>query len=131
MKTKAEADKKAREILSLAIQRLYAADFDRPELLFQLFIFLLTTLRVVSLVVKEEIFESFEQITGTNLIIDDTPECVTVSSHDPVRREIASVTMENLISDGRIQGAVQGTNQVTFNLSNTLLCPVLRSVTYC
>ena len=108
MKTKAEADKKAREILSLAIQRLYAAEFDRPELLFQLFIFLLTTLRVVSLVVKEEIFESFEQITGTNLIIDDTPECVTVSSHDPVRREIASVTMENLISDGGIQGAVQG-----------------------
>ena len=48
---------------------------------------------------------SFEQITGTNLIIDDTPECVTVSTHDPVRREIASVTMQNLISDGRIHPA--------------------------
>ena len=45
---------------------------------------------------------SFEQLTGTNLIIDDTPECVTISCFDPVRREIGRVTMENLIADGRI-----------------------------
>ena len=48
---------------------------------------------------------TLETLTGVELIIDDTPECVTVSSHDPVRREIASVTMENLISDGRIHPA--------------------------
>ena len=48
---------------------------------------------------------SFEQITGTNLIIDDTPECVTISCFDPVRREIGRVTMESLISDGRIHPA--------------------------
>ena len=48
---------------------------------------------------------SFEQLTGTNLIIDDTPECVTISCFDPVRREIGRVTMENLISDGRIHPA--------------------------
>ena len=48
---------------------------------------------------------SFEQLTGTNLIIDDTPECVTISCFDPVRREIGRVTMENLIADGRIHPA--------------------------
>ena len=48
---------------------------------------------------------SFEQLTGTNLIIDDTPESVTISCFDPVRREIGRVTMENLIADGRIHPA--------------------------
>ena len=48
---------------------------------------------------------SFEQITGTNLIIDDTPECVTISCFDPVRREIGRITMENLVADGRIHPA--------------------------
>ena len=48
---------------------------------------------------------SFEQLTGTNLIIDDTPEFVTISCFDPVRREIGRVTMENLIADGRIHPA--------------------------
>ncbi|CDD67473.1 ribonuclease Y [Eggerthella sp. CAG:368] len=103
VKTKAEADKKAREILSLAIQRL-AADFTAQ--------ITVSTIHIPSDDLKGRIIgregrniRSFEQITGTNLIIDDTPECVTVSSHDPVRREIASVTMENLISDGRIHPA--------------------------
>ena len=48
---------------------------------------------------------SFEQLTGVNLLIDDTPECVTISCFDPVRREIGRVTMENLIADGRIHPA--------------------------
>ncbi len=103
IKTKAESDKKAREILSLAIQRL-AADYTAQ--------ITVSTIHIPSDDLKGRIIgregrniRSFEQITGTNLIIDDTPECVTVSSHDPVRREIASVTMENLISDGRIHPA--------------------------
>ena len=103
MRTRAEADKKAREILSLAIQRI-AADYTTQ--------ITVSTIHIPSDDLKGRIIgregrniRSFEQITGTNLIIDDTPECVTVSSHDPVRREIASVTMQNLIADGRIHPA--------------------------
>ena len=102
-RTRAEADKKAREILSVAIQRL-AADHTSQ--------ITVSTSHIPSDDLKGRIIgregrniRSFEQITGTNLIIDDTPECVTVSTHDPVRREIASVTMQNLISDGRIHPA--------------------------
>lgn len=102
-RTRAEADKKAREILSVAIQRL-AADHTSQ--------ITVSTIHIPSDDFKGRIIgregrniRSFEQITGTNLIIDDTPECVTVSTHDPVRREIASVTMQNLISDGRIHPA--------------------------
>lgn len=102
-RTRAEADEKAREILSVAIQRL-AADHTSQ--------ITVSTIHIPSDDLKGRIIgregrniRSFEQITGTNLIIDDTPECVTVSTHDPVRREIASVTMQNLISDGRIHPA--------------------------
>ena len=102
-RTRAEADKKAREILSVAIQRL-AADHTSQ--------ITVSTIHIPSDDLKGRIIgregrniRSFEQITGTNLIIDDTPECVTVSTHDPIRREIASVTMQNLISDGRIHPA--------------------------
>lgn len=95
-RTRAEADKKAREILSVAIQRL-AADHTSQ--------ITVSTIHIPSDDLKGRNIRSFEQITGTNLIIDDTPECVTVSTHDPVRREIASVTMQNLISDGRIHPA--------------------------
>lgn len=102
-RTRAEADKKAREILSVAIQRL-AADHTSQ--------ITVSTIHIPSDDLKGRIIgregrniRSFEQITGTNLIIDDTPECVTVSAHDSVRREIASVTMQNLISDGRIHPA--------------------------
>ena len=102
-RTKADADKTAREILSVAIQRL-ASD--------QTAQITVSTIHIPSDDLKGRIIgregrniRHFEQITGTNLIIDDTPECVTVSSHDPVRREIAAVTMQNLIADGRIHPA--------------------------
>lgn len=102
-RTKAEADKKSREILSLAIQRV-AADHSAENTV--------STIHIPSDDLKGRIIgregrniRSFEQMTGTNLIIDDTPECVTISCFDPVRREIGRVTMENLISDGRIHPA--------------------------
>lgn len=102
-RTKAEADKRARMILSLAIQRV-AADHSSESTV--------STIHIPNDDLKGRIIgregrniRSFEQITGTNLIIDDTPECVTITCFDPVRRETARVTMENLISDGRIHPA--------------------------
>ncbi len=102
-RTKAEADKKAREILSLAIQRV-AADHSSENTV--------STIHIPNDELKGRIIgregrniRSFEQLTGTNLIIDDTPECVTISCFDPVRREIGRIAMENLIADGRIHPA--------------------------
>ncbi|MBQ9021448.1 MAG: ribonuclease Y [Eggerthellaceae bacterium] len=102
-RAKAEADKKSREILSLAIQRV-AADHSAEVTV--------STIQIPSDDLKGRIIgregrniRSFEQLTGTNLIIDDTPECITISCFDPVRREIGRVTMENLVADGRIHPA--------------------------
>lgn len=102
-RTKAEADKKARSILSLAIQRVAAEHTVENTV---------STIHIPSDDLKGRIIgregrniRSFEQLTGTSLIIDDTPECVTISCFDPVRREIGRVTMENLIADGRIHPA--------------------------
>lgn len=102
-RAKAEADKQARTILSLAMQRI-ASDHTVENTV--------SSIQIPSDDLKGRIIgregrniRSFEQITGTNLIIDDTPECVTISCFDPVRREIGRVTMENLISDGRIHPA--------------------------
>ena len=102
-RTKAECDKRSREILSLAIQRV-AADHSAESTV--------SSIHIPNDELKGRIIgregrniRSFEQLTGTNLIIDDTPECVTISCFDPVRREIGRVTMENLIADGRIHPA--------------------------
>ena len=102
-RTKAECDKRSREILSLAIQRV-AADHSAESTV--------SSIHIPSDELKGRIIgregrniRSFEQLTGTNLIIDDTPESVTISCFDPVRREIGRVTMENLIADGRIHPA--------------------------
>ena len=102
-KFKDEADTKARDILSLAIQR-FAADHVSETAI--------SVVQIPNDEMKGRIIgregrniRSIETLTGVELIIDDTPDVITVSGFDPVRREVARIALEKLVSDGRIHPA--------------------------
>ena len=102
-KFKDEADTKARDILSLAIQR-FASDHVSE--------IAISVVQIPGDEMKGRIIgregrniRTIENLTGVELIIDDTPDVITVSGFDPVRREIARIALEKLISDGRIHPA--------------------------
>ncbi len=100
---KEEADKRARKIIAMSIQRLaseYVAEIT------------VSTVPLPAEELKGRIIgregrniRAFEQITGVDIIVDDTPEAVTLSCHDPVRREVARVALTKLLKDGRIHPA--------------------------
>lgn len=99
-KAREDADHKAREIITLAIQRVAAEQVAE------------TTVSMVSLPNDEmkgriigrngRNIRAIEQATGVDVIVDDTPEAIILSSFDPVRREVARIALSKLVSDGRI-----------------------------
>ncbi|MFT5360197.1 MAG: ribonuclease Y [Candidatus Paceibacteria bacterium] len=100
---KEKLDARARDILVMSIQRMANANVSE---------FMMTNVVIPSDEVKGKIIgkegrniRAFERAAGVELIVDDTPGMVVISAFDPVRRQVARVALENLISDGRIQPA--------------------------
>lgn len=99
-KAREEAEQRARRIVTLAIQRLASEQTTESSV---------SVLSIPNEEMKGRIIgregrniRAFEAVTGVNIIIDDTPEAVLLSCFDPVRREIGRITLEKLVSDGRI-----------------------------
>jgi ribonuclease Y len=101
--TKLEADRRARDIIALAIQRIASEQVNEIAV---------SVVDLPSDEMKGRIIgrngrniRSFEQATGVDVVVDDTPEAITISSFDPVRREVAKRAMAKLVLDGRIHPA--------------------------